>query len=63
MIMKNARPLTLLATVFVALLSVATAAAQTLPSETPAEFKPTNYGFDHIRRDVMIPKALTSARF
>ena len=26
-----------------------------LPSEIPAEFKPTNAGFDHDKRDVMIP--------
>ncbi len=26
-----------------------------LPTETPAKVEPTNYGFDHIRRDVMIP--------
>jgi len=26
-----------------------------LPSETPAQLTPTNYGFDHVRRDVMIP--------
>ena len=26
-----------------------------LPSETPAEFQPTNDGFDHVRRVVMIP--------
>ena len=26
-----------------------------LPSETPAQFKPTNDGFDYERRDVMIP--------
>jgi hypothetical protein len=26
-----------------------------LPSETPAKLEPTNYGFDHERRDVMIP--------
>ena len=25
------------------------------PSETPAEFKPTNWGYDYERRDVMIP--------
>ncbi|HEX3725829.1 MAG TPA: CocE/NonD family hydrolase, partial [Pirellulales bacterium] len=25
------------------------------PSETPADFQPTNAGFDHQRRDVMIP--------
>ena len=28
--------------------------AQTLPSESPQEFKPTNYGFEYERRDVMI---------
>src|SRR5438067_11383781 len=28
---------------------------QTLPSETPQDFKPTNYGFEYERRDVMIP--------
>jgi uncharacterized protein len=26
-----------------------------LPSETPEKFEPTNYGFDYIKRDVMIP--------
>ena len=29
--------------------------AQTLPSETPRNFKPTNEGFEYVRRDVMIP--------
>jgi len=29
--------------------------AQTLPSETPQEFKPTNYGIEYERREVMIP--------
>jgi len=29
--------------------------AQTLPSETPKDFKPTNDGFEYTRRDVMIP--------
>ncbi len=29
--------------------------AQTLPSETPQEFKPTNYGLEYERREVMIP--------
>ncbi len=29
--------------------------AQTLPPETPQELKPTNYGFEYERRDVMIP--------
>ena len=31
------------------------ATAQTLPSETPQELKPTNYGLEYERRDVMIP--------
>jgi putative CocE/NonD family hydrolase len=26
-----------------------------LPSETPAQFESTHYGFDHLRREVMIP--------
>ena len=26
-----------------------------LPSEIPAKFEPTKDGFDHVRRDVMIP--------
>jgi putative CocE/NonD family hydrolase len=30
-------------------------AITSLPSETPVQFKPTNDGFDHERRDVMIP--------
>src|SRR6476660_2766575 len=29
--------------------------AQTLPSESPQEFKPTNYSLEYERRDVMIP--------
>ncbi len=29
--------------------------AQTLPSETPQKFEPTNDGFDHVRREVKIP--------
>lgn len=29
--------------------------SQTLPSETPQDFKPTNHGFEYERRDVMIP--------
>ena len=27
----------------------------TLPSETPSKFEPTYYGFDYVRREVMIP--------
>src|SRR5262249_47215218 len=26
-----------------------------LPSEIPAKFEPNHYGFDHVRRDAMIP--------
>jgi putative CocE/NonD family hydrolase len=58
MMIKNFRTLNLIATMFVALLLlVAPSAAQTptLPNETPDKFNPTNYGFDYIRRDVMIP--------
>ncbi|HEX6772263.1 MAG TPA: CocE/NonD family hydrolase [Acidobacteriaceae bacterium] len=43
----------------VALLAVSVPAisqnAPAYPSETPAHFQPTNYGFDYERRDVMIP--------
>src|SRR5215204_4629128 len=31
------------------------AQVKTLPSETPAKFKPTNAGFNYVRRTVMIP--------
>jgi putative CocE/NonD family hydrolase len=34
---------------------VTQAIAQTLPSESPQELKPTNYGLEYERRDVMIP--------
>ena len=45
---------TYLTLVFVLCLSVSSA-AQTLPNETPANFNPTNYGFNYTRREVMIP--------
>ncbi len=56
------RALTLLAPILSALMpadpSVAQApppaAAATLPSETPAQFKPVTDSFDYARRDVMI---------
>jgi putative CocE/NonD family hydrolase len=35
--------------------SVLSAQVPALPSETPATLVPTNDGFDHVRRDVMIP--------
>src|SRR5215212_1846087 len=31
------------------------AAPATLQNETPSKFEPTNHGFDHVRRDLMIP--------
>jgi uncharacterized protein len=53
---KNVRPLSLIATLLVALLLFASSStAQTLPNETPDKFTPTNDGFDYIRREVMIP--------
>lgn len=53
--------LTILAAALASTVAVATAQnpparpAATLPSETPASLVPTNDGFDHERRDVMIP--------
>jgi putative CocE/NonD family hydrolase len=40
--------------VAVVALIVLRTSAQTLPSESPQEFKPTNYGLEYERRDVMI---------
>src|ERR1043166_3589634 len=42
-------------TVSILIAPLSFAGAQTLPSESPQEFKPTNYGFEYERRDVMIP--------
>jgi putative CocE/NonD family hydrolase len=36
-------------------ISASVVQAQSLPSETPQKFEPTNDGFDHLRREVMIP--------
>ena len=66
MIIKSIRTLTSFPTVLVALLLFnASATAQVAPrqtatpatsqSETPPKFEATNDGFDHVRRDVMIP--------
>src|SRR6266478_6251560 len=53
---KNARTPGSIAMIFVAVfLLVSTSTAQTLPSETPQTFTPTNDGFEYTRRDVMIP--------
>jgi len=45
---------TLLLLVLVCGVSVSSV-AQTLPSETPSKFEPTNAGFNYARREVMIP--------
>jgi uncharacterized protein len=55
---KNVRPRDLIAMIFVALFLVVSSSAtiaQTLPNETPEKFKPTNDGFDYVRREAMIP--------
>src|SRR6266705_3547169 len=45
-----------IATIFAAVfLLVSTSSAQTLPSETPQTFTPTNAGFGYTRREAMIP--------
>ncbi len=62
MTMKSFRVLGLLSLMFIVLvLLIQPASAQTpqpsptLPSEMPASVVPTNYGFDYVRREVMIP--------
>src|ERR1700754_856487 len=45
---------TLLLILLVCVVSVSSV-AQTLPSETPSKFEPTNNGFNYTRREVMIP--------
>src|ERR1700743_753857 len=50
----SSRCLTLAASLLAITLSGA-AQNTTYPSETPVSFPPTNAGFDHVRRDVMIP--------
>ncbi|HLR06572.1 MAG TPA: CocE/NonD family hydrolase [Pyrinomonadaceae bacterium] len=41
--------------VFILSLLCSPSIAQTLPSETPEKFTPTNDGFEYVRREVMIP--------
>src|SRR5689334_3883317 len=56
MIIKNARSYGLiLAMVVSSLIFAARIQTQTLPSESPQQFKPTNSGLEYERRDVMIP--------
>src|SRR5216117_1760711 len=53
---KNARTPGSIAMIFAAVFLLgSTSTAQTLPSETPQTFTPTNDGFEYTRRDVMIP--------
>src|SRR5438045_2380306 len=53
---KNARASGSIATIFaVGFLLVSTSTAQTLPTETPQTFTPTNAGFEYTRREAMIP--------
>jgi len=58
MITKNVRMPGLIAMIFVVILLFVFASAalgQTLPSEVPQKFEPTNEGFEYTRREVMIP--------
>src|SRR5258708_38926011 len=57
MIMKPFSRSVLVALLLGALLFIqpSTVRAQTLPNETPDKFKPTNDGFDYVRREAMIP--------
>src|SRR5919112_6045929 len=62
MTIKSVRSLLSLVAILATLsLCISPAAAQTpqpsptLPSETPSNFRPTDAGFDYLRRDVMIP--------
>ena len=56
MIIKNTRSYGLILTmVMSSLIFALRVQTQTLPSESPQEFKPTNYGLEYERRDVMIP--------
>ena len=60
MTVRNVRRLTVISMlmwVSVLLMSSEGAMAQTptLPNETPQKIQPTNYGFDYVRREVMIP--------
>jgi len=53
---RSFRTLALISIAFIVLvLSSSLTTAQTLPNETPDKLEPTNYGFDYVRREVMIP--------
>ena len=55
MIRNRVRLLVCFAVLVFTVLLCLPANAQTLPSETPPTFTPTNEGFDYVRREVMIP--------
>src|SRR5438046_9901000 len=55
MIRNHVRLLVWFAVLVFTVLLCLPANAQTLPSETPPKFEPTNEGFDYVRREVMIP--------
>jgi len=55
---RSLRTLTLISLTLVLLVlpgKLARAQTPTLPNETPDKIQPTNYGFDYMRREVMIP--------
>ncbi len=55
---RSLRTLTLISLTLVLLVlpgKLATAQTPALPSERPEQIEPTNYGFDYVRREVMIP--------
>ena len=53
---RSLHTLTLISLAFITLVLLpGPAIAQTLPSERPEKLEPTNYGFDYVRREVMIP--------
>jgi putative CocE/NonD family hydrolase len=58
MTIRSLRTLTLISLTLVLLVlpgKLARAQTPTLPSERPEKIEPTNYGFDYVRREVMIP--------
>src|SRR6266550_810890 len=48
-------PVVLLLAVLLVIVEPTSAQTQSLPSERPDKLEPTNYGFDYVRREVMIP--------
>src|SRR5207237_9706115 len=48
-------PVVFLLAVLLVIVEPTSAQTQSLPSERPDKLEPTNYGFDYVRREVMIP--------